>query len=398
MSERSTAPAGRDGVAALFRDTYGRAPDGVFSSPGRVNLIGEHTDYTGGLVLPFAIDARAFVAAARTDEPVVQVVSGQQPGSVREFALDALAPGGPGTDEWTGYLLGAVWAAAQSGIRPGGLELALDSRVPSGAGLSSSAALECATVLAVAGLSGVELPATEIARLALQAENDFVGVPCGPMDQMASAAARQGSVLRFDTSDGSIAHIPFDPAARGLTVLVIDTRVSHALGDGEYARRRASTERAAELLGLRWLRDLPSAGLDAALVTLGSRDEDGDVLQRRTRHVVTENARVDATVDLLESGDIAAIGPLLTASHASLRDDFAVSCAELDVAVDAALAAGALGARMTGGGFGGSALALVEVDRDQQVRGAVETAFAEHGFTAPVIRAVLPAQGARVES
>ncbi|GAA2016267.1 galactokinase [Nakamurella flavida] len=402
MSAATTQEVGPAGVTALFRRSYDRAPEGVFSSPGRVNLIGEHTDYTGGLVLPFAIDARAYVAAARIDEPVVRLVAGQRPGSVREFALADLAPGGPGAGEWTGYLLGAVWAAARAGIRPGGLALALDSGVPSGAGLSSSAALECATVLAVASLAGVQLPVTEIARLALRAENDFVGVPCGPMDQMASAASQEGSVLRFDTSDGSIAHIPFDPDARGLTVLAIDTRVSHSLGDGEYARRRASVERAAEILGLRWLRDLPSPDLDAALVVLGGQDGhdggDGDVLARRTRHVVTENARVEATVELLESGDIAGIGPLLTASHVSLRDDFAVSSVELDVAVDAALAAGALGARMVGGGFGGSALALVEADHADRVRDAVLAAFGAHGFTAPVIRAVLPAQGARVES
>lgn len=374
----------------LFHATFGRAPDGVFSAPGRVNLIGEHTDYSGGLVLPFAIDARASVAAGRTDDGLIRVVSAQRPGDVVTVALDGLRPGAVGN--WPAYVAGSVWAAREAGVEVTGLELALDSTVPSGAGLSSSAALECAVVLAVNGLAGRTPDPLEVARVAQRAENAFVGVPCGPMDQTASAASREGAVLLFDTRAGTVDHIPFDPAAADLAVLVVDTRVAHSLADGEYGRRRASCERAAEVLGVAQLRGLGSGDLPDALRRLPD-----DELRRRVRHVVTENARVAAVVDLLRAGRIEAIGDLLTASHVSLRDDYEVSCVELDVAVEAASAAGALGARMTGGGFGGSIIALVPRAAATAVGDAVVGAFADRGWTRPVVRPVAPTAGARRE-
>jgi galactokinase len=374
----------------LFTATYSRPADGIFAAPGRVNLIGEHTDYSGGLVLPFAIDARANLAAARNGDDVVRVVSAQRPGPVQSFAPDQLEPGSAAATSWAGYVIGAVWALRRAGHRIGGFDLALDSQVPSGAGLSSSAAVECVTTLAVSALSGIELGPLEIARLAQQAENDFVGVPCGPMDQTASAAARAGSVLLFDTRSDTVENIPFDPASVGLTVLVIDTRVAHSLADGEYARRRASCEEAVNILGVPSLRDLTVEELPAALEKLGD-----DVLSRRVRHVVTENDRVAGTVALLRQGDIAAIGELLTASHRSLQLDYEVSCPELDCAVDGSLAAGAIGARMTGGGFGGSAIALVPTNKVGQVVRSVTSAFAERGFAEPVPRMVNPSDGAR---
>ncbi len=262
--------------------------------------------------------------------------------------------------------------------------------MPSGAGLSSSAAIESVTALTTSTLSGVDLDVMQIAGLAQQAENDFVGVPCGPMDQTASSAGLKGSVLLFDTRAGTVEHIPFDPAAHGLEVLVIDTRVAHSLADGEYGRRRASCEKAAGILGVQWLRDIAIDDLPAALERL-----DDEELQRRVRHVVTENDRVVRTVERLRADDVPAIGPLLTASHRSLRDDYEVSSEELDVAVASALDDGAIGARMTGGGFGGSAIALVPSDRVDAVTAAVTTAFADRGFAAPVPRLVRPAQGAR---
>jgi galactokinase len=380
-------------VAEGFHRTYGRVPDGVFSAPGRVNLIGEHTDYTGGLVLPFAIDARAHLAAGRAEHDAVRVVSAQRPGQVAEVGLDRIEPGSPAVAGWPGYLLGAIWSLRESGHPIVPVDLVLDSQVPTGAGLSSSAAVECATVLAVSALAGDALDTVTIARIAQRAENDFVGVPCGPMDQTASAACREGAVLLFDTRAGTIEDIPFDPAAHGLTVLVIDTRVAHSLADGEYGRRRASCERAASILGVPQLRDLSIDDLPATL----NRLPDGE-LRRRVRHVVTENDRVVRTVALLQQDRVGSIGDLLTASHTSLRDDYDVSCAELDLAVDTALAAGALGARMTGGGFGGSAVALVPTDRLDAVGDAVAAAFAGRDYTAPVVRAVTPAQGARRES
>ncbi len=390
MSTVTDSPV--QGAADLFRRAYSREPEGLFSAPGRVNLIGEHTDYTGGLVLPFAIDARANLAAARNDDNVVRVTSAQRPGQVTTVALQDLGPESPAAAEWSGYLLGAVWALREAGHPIGGLDLALDSQVPSGAGLSSSAAVECVTTLAAADLSGVQLTAMEIARFAQQAENEFVGVPCGPMDQTASAASEQGSVLLFDTRAHTVENIPFDPATENLAVLVIDTRVAHSLADGEYGRRRASCERAAKVLGVQWLRDVGIDDLPNALAQL-----DSDELRRRVRHVVTENDRVSSTVRLLRDGRVGEIGQLLTASHRSLRDDYEVSCPELDLAVDVALAAGALGARMTGGGFGGSIIALLPAALVADAGQAVVAAFAGAGFTEPVPRLVGPAQGARRE-
>ena len=387
-------------AAELFAQKYSRQPDGVFSAPGRVNLIGEHTDYTGGLVLPFAIDARASMAAARNDDSVVRVVSAQRPGPVASVALDQLTPDSPAAASWAGYVFGAVWALREAGHPVSGFDLALDSQVPSGAGLSSSAAVECVTALAVSRLSGLTLPALEIARLSQQAENDFVGVPCGPMDQTASAASMAGSVLLFDTRAGTVEHIPFDPAAEGLTVLVIDTKVAHSLADGEYARRRGSCEQATAILGVGSLRELSVAQLPAALDTLGDDvlgdDVLGDdVLGRRVRHVVTENDRVAQTVELLREGQLGKIGDLLVASHRSLQHDYEVSCPELDQAVDSALAAGAVGARMTGGGFGGSVIALIPTELVESVISQVDADFDGRGFTPPMARIVAPADGAR---
>jgi galactokinase len=379
-------------VTDLFRETYGREPDGVFSAPGRVNLIGEHTDYNGGLVLPFAIDARARIAAGRADSSTVRVVSAQKPGEVVSVALADISPGSPPVAGWPGYLLGSFWSLGTTGRPIEPVDLVLDSQVPSGAGLSSSAAVECATVLAVSTISGYRFDPLTIARLAQRAENDFVGVPCGPMDQTASAACEQGAVLLFDTRSGTVENIPFDPAAHGLAVLVVDTRVAHSLADGEYGKRRASCERAARLLAVPQLRDITMGELPAVLDRLPD-----DELRRRVRHVVTENDRVVCTVEQLRAGRVDDIGDLLTASHASLRDDYDVSCPELDVAVETALVAGALGARMTGGGFGGSVIALVPTELIDTVGDAVTAAFADHEYTAPVLRSVTPAQGARRE-
>ncbi len=374
-------------AADLFRSTYSRDPRAVYAAPGRVNLIGEHTDYTGGLVLPFAIDAHATLAVSANADRTIRLVSAQRPGAVVSVAVADLAPSS-GTG-WPAYLLGAVWSLTEDGHPVGGVDVALDSTVPSGAGLSSSAAIECVTVLAVADLHGVPLSPLDVARIAQRAENDYVGVPCGPMDQTASAASRAGSVLFFDTRAHTVEHIPFDPAAHGLAVLVIDTRVAHALADGEYARRRADCERAARILAVDQLRDVTPADLSGALARL-----DDERLRRRVRHVVTENERVRDTAAELASGRIAGIGDLLTASHASLRDDYEVSCPELDVGVQAAIGAGALGARMTGGGFGGSFIALLPRTRLEAAVARVSEAFAAHGFAAPVARSVTPAAGA----
>jgi galactokinase len=271
-------------------------------------------------------------------------------------------------------------------VKVPGFELLLDSTVPVGAGLSSSHAVEVATIVALNDLLGLDLGRPAMALLTQQAENDFVGAPTGIMDQSASLMGRAGGALFLDCRTLESHVVPLPLAEHGFTVLVIDTKVAHSHADGGYAARRASCERGAATLGVASLRDVP------ADVDLAALDEE---TARRVRHVLTENARVLATVERLRAGDIAGIGELLTASHASLRDDYEVSCPELDLAVEAALAAGAVGARMTGGGFGGSAIALTPVSHERQVREAVLHGFAGTGLQAPDIFTVLPASGAQ---
>jgi galactokinase len=373
-----------------FRGRFGTEPVGVFSAPGRVNLIGEHTDYNAGLVLPFAIDARAWVAIGTGTADRFRVTSAQRRDTVHTASRADLRPGSAAVRGWPAYPFGMIWALAAAGYPVEPVDLALHSAVPVGAGLSSSAAVECAVGLAVSTFGGLDLPPAELARIAQRAENDFVGVPCGLMDQMASASCQEGHALFFDVGADTTEQIPFDPAAAGLSVLVIDTRAHHSLADGEYAKRRADCERAARILGVGSLSDIGPDRLEDALGRLGE-----DLLRRRVRHVVTENERVQRVVERLRAGALDRIGADLTASHASLRDDFEVSAPELDAAVDAALTAGALGARMTGGGFGGSVIALVPRDLAHSVADAARDAFAGNDFGVPEIREVWPAQGAR---
>ncbi|KAF4405409.1 MULTISPECIES: galactokinase [Streptomyces] len=371
-----------------FRDLYGTGPEGVWAAPGRVNLIGEHTDYNDGFVLPLALPHTARAAVARRDDGVLRLHSADVGGGVTELRLDELEPGG--VQGWEAYPAGVVWALLDAGHPVTGLDLHLASTVPTGAGLSSSAALEIVTALAVNDLYDLGLQRWRLARLAQRAENVFVGVPCGIMDQTASACCTEGHALHLDTRDLGQRQVPFDLAAEGLRLLVVDTRVKHQLGDGAYANRRSACEKGAALLDVPALRDIPYEELAGALARL-----DDPVLRRRVRHVVTENHRVEEVIGRLEAGDPRAIGPLLTAGHVSLRDDFEVSCPELDLVVASAEDAGALGARMTGGGFGGSAVVLVEEDGAEEVGRAVTAAFAARGHRAPRVFTAVPAAGAR---
>lgn len=394
----STVVAGTEAQAAgeLFAAVTGRAPGVVASAPGRVNLIGEHTDYNNGLVLPFAIDARTAVAVGPRTDGVVRLVSTVAPDRPVEIAWDQVQRAGT----WTDYLIGTLLELrGPFGVDAlvGGFDLAVASTVPLGAGLSSSAALECATGAAVARQLGTDLPGDTLARLAQRAENDFVGVPCGLMDQMASATCRAGAVLFFDVGADTTEHVPFDPAAHGLQVVLIDTRAHHELTDGGYADRRRVCEESAAALGWDSLRDFDDDARDLHQVLADLKVTTGDEHVRRTRHILTENDRVRGTVQALRDGRITDIGDLMVASHLSLRDDFEVSCPELDVAVDAALAAGAAGARMTGGGFGGSVVALVPDAAVTAVTEAATLAFRADGFTPPVIRTVTPAAGSRID-
>lgn len=378
--------------AALFRDLVGRDPDGVWSAPGRVNLIGEHTDYNDGYVLPFAIDRRTTAAVGLRTDGIVRVASAFSPDEVVELPAEALT-GDAGfaahLPPWTRYPLGVVWALGRDAVvPPGGLDIVLDSDVPVGAGLSSSAAIECAVAVALDELWGLGLSREELARIGQRAENHVVGAPTGILDQSASLLAEADAAVFLDCRTYASEVIPLALAAEALSILVIDTRVSHDHGTGGYGERRAACERGAAALGVPALRDLTPADLDRA------RDLLDDVTFRRVRHVVSEDERVLSTVTALRTDGPRAIGALLDASHASLRDDFEVSVAELDTAVAAARDAGALGARMTGGGFGGSAIALVDTAALADVEAGVRAAFAERGYAAPDCFAVRPSAGA----
>jgi galactokinase len=352
----------------------------VWSAPGRVNLIGEHTDYNAGLCLPIALPQRTYAAAAPRADRTLRLRS-LQSGRRYDLDLDDVRAGNP--TGWGGYAAGVLWALAEAGHQVGGLDLMLDGQVPVGAGLSSSAALECAVAAAVCDLFDLALLGDDGARATLagicvNAENTIAGAPTGGMDQSAALRCQVGHALLLDCRDHSIAQVPFDLSTPGLSLLVIDTRAQHSLGDGQYAQRRASCEDAARQLGLASLREVAFPDLDEALDRLPDNQ-----VRARARHVVTEIERVRATVALLRAGHLPEVGPLFNASHASMRDDFQISCPELDIAVEAATTHGALGARMTGGGFGGSAIALMPTQDTADVTAAVIHAFADKGFRAP---------------
>ncbi|WP_315097999.1 galactokinase [uncultured Cellulomonas sp.] len=381
--EAWTPGEGADRAAALFRARFETEPDGTWSAPGRVNLIGEHTDYNGGLCLPIALPHRTYAALRRRDDDLVRLVSAQEPAGMRTVDLADVAPGS--VDGWTGYVVGVAWAMREAGHAVSGFDVAIDSCVPYGAGLSSSAALESSVAVALDAAFDLGLAASAegraaLAALCVRAENEMAGAPTGGMDQAASLRSQEGHALLLDCLDGSVRQVPFDLAAHDLALLVVDTRAEHALVDGQYAARRASCEAAAHRLGVGTLREVSDdpRGLEWALDKL-----DDEVEVRRVRHVVNEINRVTWFVALLDAGEVGLVGTLMNQSHASLRDDYEVSSRELDLVVDTARAAGAVGARMTGGGFGGSAIALVGADEVDHVAQAVADAFAAEGLRAP---------------
>jgi galactokinase len=381
-----TGSAAAAGAAQLFADRFGRQPDGIWRAPGRVNLIGEHTDYNDGFALPFAIRPGVYVAAAARADGVLALASRQQDAAVTVQAR-SLVPGNPAG--WAAYPAGMAWAMQAAGHRLGGASLAIDADLPAGAGLSSSAALECAAGLALADLYAADVPRPELAALGRRAENEFVGAPTGLMDQLAVLLCEAAHALLLDCRTGTGTAVPLETAAAGLELLVIDTRADHAHRDGGYGERRRACESAARLLGVRSLRDVDDLAVLAAIAD--------PVLRRRARHVISENRRVLAAAAVLRTGRAdrtREIGPLLTASHESLRDDFEVSWPEADAAVQAARAAGALGARMTGGGFGGSVIALVPAEAAAGVAAAVTARFAAEGWRRPDIAPAEPAEGA----
>ena len=380
-----TLPAG----SAVPTGPAGSAGDrGVWFAPGRANLMGEHTDYNDGFVLPFALAQGATATAARRGDGVLSLTSRQRPGPAAEIALDGLAPGA--VTGWTGYPAGVAWALREAGYDVPGATIAIDSDVPAGAGLSSSAAMECAVALALTGLAGLDLPRRELAAIARRAENEFVGVPSGIMDQSASLLCQEGHALLLDCQSLETTQVPFDAH-----LLIVNTNASHQLTAGDYGARRAECEEAARLLSVPTLRLITDCGVTSEIPDR--------TLRKRARHVCTDNQRVLRSADLLRSGDYAGVGALLTEAHASLRDDFEISWPEADVAVDAALSAGALGARMIGGGFGGSVLAMIPAGDGAGagagaaalVREAVAKAFAARDWTPAEFYAAVPSAGAR---
>ena len=359
------------GVAEEFVARTGAEPVFVGSAPGRVNLIGEHLDYNGGRSLPIALTYRTQVAAGRRDDGRLVLHSVQAHDEDVSVPLSALDDGMEG---WGAYAAGVVWALGLPGDGPdglGGLDLVVDGRVPTGAGLSSSAALECAVAMAVLAVAGESRTSDEIVAACVRAENEYVGASTGSMDQTVAMFAEPEHALLIDFASGDRRSVPWAPPG---DLVVIDTKAAHALVGGEYAERRQACEAAAREVGVEWLADADAAQAESLA---------DPVQRRRARHVVTESARVTDAVTALEAGDWPAFGRLMTGSHESLRDDYEVSVRELDVAVEAALAAGAWGARMTGGGFGGSAIALTPPGGADEVREAVAAAYAREGLRPP---------------
>ena len=372
-----------DTVTQEFSRRLGHEPAGIWRAPGRVNLIGEHTDYNDGFVMPFALAQAVTIAAAPRDDDRWSVTSLNN-GETQEFGRADLQPGMAG---WQAYVAGVVWALTEAGHQVGGADLVLTSDVPVGAGLSSSAALECATLTVLADLDGLEIEPLERAKLARRCENDFVGAPTGLMDQAASTLCTEGHALFFDCRSFTAEQVPLDLAGAGLELLVLDTQTPHALVDSEYADRRKTCEEAARLLGVAALRDVTD--VEAALAQLPD-----EVMQRRVRHVVTEDARVLAAAEVLSAGRPAELAPLLDASHASMRDDFEITVPTVDLAVETARGAGALGARMTGGGFGGCIIALVPTGQADAVAARIAEAFDAAGYGQPSHFVGQPSAGA----
>ncbi len=370
-------------VAAAFEELMGSSPQGVWFAPGRVNLIGEHTDYNDGFVLPFALAQRAVVAASRRDDDLL-VMHALDLGEVMELPMAQVRPG---TGGWSAYLAGVVWALREAGHDVGAMTLAVTSDVPHGAGLSSSAALECAVMAAACDLFAIDISPLTRAKLCQRAENEYVGAPTGLLDQAASTLCARDHGMFLDCRSFEATMVPLPLTEAGFEILVLDTHTPHSHVDGEYGERRATCEAAAAALGVPALRDVQD--LDAALKRLTD-----ERMRKRVRHVVTENERTLATLTAAQQGRLEDIPPLLDASHASMRDDYEITVPTVDLAVETAREAGALGARMTGGGFGGCIIAWCRSGAGEAVGEAVARAFTEAGFDAPTWFIATPSEGA----
>ena len=376
-----------ESAAAAFKARYGYAPTGVWSAPGRVNLIGEHTDYNLGFVLPFAINRRTYAAISLRQDQTVRVMSSF---SDEQHQIELADISKNAANDWAAYPFGVAWALAKLGQTAGvGFDAYFESDVPVGSGLSSSAAIECSTSLALNELWQTNLSRPELARVGQLAENEIVGAPTGIMDQSASLLGERDHAVFLDCKSLEAQSIELGFDDEGLELLIIDTRVAHRLNDGGYATRRAACELGASQMGVASLREISADQLAKAKEIMD------DVTFRRVRHIVTENDRVLETVEKLRTEGPNSIGALLNASHVSMRDDFEISIDELDTAVDVASRHGAVGARMTGGGFGGAAIALAPIAKVSEITLAVLAEFELLGYGKPNIFAVTADQGAR---
>ncbi|TWT90014.1 Galactokinase [Pseudobythopirellula maris] len=386
-----------DRARSLFAERFGSQARWVAAAPGRVNLIGEHTDYNDGFVLPMAIDRHVVIAAApREAGGDAGCGPGMRLWSEMTGETATIDPQGPlpsGLARWAHYPYGVLELLRQRGVAMGATDAVLLSTVPLGSGLSSSAALEVATATLAEAAAGAELGVADKARLCQQAENEFAGVPCGVMDQFASAGCKEGSLLRldcrsFETTDVAMA----DP---NVAVLIVNSGVSHNLGDSEYPKRRSACEAAATALGVDALRD-------ATADMIESSDKLDDLARRRARHVVTENQRVLDFCDAIESGRWREAGELMVASHESLRDDYEVSCPEVDTLVECLLAIGAdggvHGARITGGGFGGCVVSLIDRAKADSIIASATQAYQKRTGIDAAAFVTPPCAGAAVVS
>ena len=373
-----------------FKKRYGADPV-VFSAPGRVNLIGEHTDYNEGFVLPFAIDKRTYVAAAPRTGGQIRACTRSLKKSV-EFALSDPAPAGI---DWSTYLRGVIKVLSEKGIEISGADILIDSEVPFGAGLSSSAALEIALGIAICEVASTSIDPRELAFASQQVEHRFAGVRSGIMDQFASALGEAGCALLIDCRSLEVEPVPLP--LEDVILVICDSRVKHSLASSEYNRRREECEEGVKLLGKRLpnvssLRDVSAADFESLSGELP------DVIRRRCRHVISENARTLAVSAALRRGDLRETGRLMLLSHESLRDDYEVSCAELDLLVETVVAVpGVMGARMTGGGFGGCTINLVSRSVFDEFQAKVTASYTNAFKREPHMTVVVASAGARQE-
>lgn len=377
------------GAMARFKERYGRQARFAAAAPGRVNLIGEHVDYNDGFVLPMAIQRQTLVLADRRSDLLIRVASAGEPEAAQFEAGPDLAPGEPA---WSNYVRGVVAIWARQGRPVEGFDALIDSTVPLGSGLSSSAALEVSTCTMLEAMTGLTLGLAPKALLCQQAEHEFPRVPCGIMDQFISAGGQEGQAMLLDCRTRQTRMVSLsDPE---VSILIANTNVKHALTGGEYAQRRSQCEAAAKALGVASLRDVADRDLAARK---GSLDP---LIYRRARHVVTEIARTQQAADAMIGGRWEDVGSLMHQSHLSLRDDYEVSCSELNLMVELAMglgrAAGVYGSRMTGGGFGGCTVSLVRTDRAGSIAQLMHERYRERSGIEPTIFVTRPAAGARI--